>query len=89
MVTIGATVKITILSTERGVVRLGIEAPKTTPVHRKEVYDKIIEVNKKASKSELSNIKKALVKSGVHFSKSKQDKLLEKTPKISMAREII
>jgi len=83
MVTIGSSVKITVLSFDRGIVRLGIEAPKHIPVHRKEVYDKIIEINQKASKSEISTIKKALLNSGVPFANGKQDKLLEKTPKIT------
>lgn len=83
IVTIGSSVKITVLSFDRGIVRLGIEAPKSIPVHRKEVYDKIIEVNQRASKSEISTIKKALLNTGVPYSNSKQDKLLDKTLKIT------
>ena len=41
VITVGNSVKITVLSFDRGVVRLGIEAPKNIPVHRKEVHDKL------------------------------------------------
>ncbi len=57
VITVGNSVKITVLSFDRGVVRLGIEAPKTIPVHRKEVYDKIIEINKQASKTDVNALK--------------------------------
>ena len=42
VVTIGGDIKVTIVSVDRGVVRLGIEAPRDVPVHRKEVYDRIL-----------------------------------------------
>lgn len=38
---IGDNVVVTVLRIGGGVVRLGIEAPKSTPVHRQEVYDAI------------------------------------------------
>ncbi|GIV54812.1 MAG: hypothetical protein KatS3mg039_1330 [Candidatus Kapaibacterium sp.] len=49
VITIGNAITITILSYDRGIVRVGIEAPKDVPVHRKEVYDRIIELNRQAS----------------------------------------
>jgi len=49
VITIGNSIKITILSYDRGIVRVGIEAPKDIPVHRKEVYDRIIELNQQAT----------------------------------------
>lgn len=61
VVTIGSSVRIKVLSFDRGVVRLGIEAPKTIPVHRKEVYDKIIELNRQAAKTEVSVLKNVLM----------------------------
>ena len=64
VITVGTSVKITVLSFDRGVVRLGIEAPKSIPVHRKEVYDKIIEMNKQAAKTELAALKNALNTAG-------------------------
>ena len=41
VVTIGNSIEITVISYDRGVIRLGINAPKSIAVHRKEVYDKI------------------------------------------------
>ncbi len=67
VITIGTSVKITVLSFDRGIVRLGIEAPRTVPVHRKEVHDKIIEMNRQAAKTELAALKSALKKSKMKF----------------------
>jgi carbon storage regulator CsrA len=61
-------VKITVLSFDRGVVRLGIEAPKTIPVHRKEIHDKIVKMNKEASKTEFAALKHALTGGNMIFS---------------------
>ncbi len=55
VVTIGNDIKITVVNIDRGIVRLGIEAPKSVVVHRKEVYDKIIESNKEAASTEVSD----------------------------------
>lgn len=71
VVTIGNSVQITVLSYDRGIVRLGIKAPKTIPVHRKEVHDKIIEINKQAAKTELMALQHAIANSGMRFSKFK------------------
>jgi carbon storage regulator len=71
VVTIGTSVKVTVLSYDRGIVRLGIDAPKTIPVHRKEVFDKIIELNKQAAKTELAHIRTLLSNSGVKLTKGK------------------
>ncbi len=71
VITVGTSVKITVLSFDRGVVRLGIEAPKAVPVHRKEVHDKIIEMNRRAAKTELTHLKKILSKSKVKFDSQK------------------
>ncbi len=60
VITIGSSVKITVLSYDRGVVRVGIEAPKNIPVHRKEVYDRIVDLNRKSSRTELQAFKTAL-----------------------------
>jgi carbon storage regulator len=59
-VKIGNSVTVTVLSYDRGVVRLGIQAPKEVAVHRKEIYDKIAELNKIAAKSQLTKLKDAL-----------------------------
>ena len=71
VVTIGTSVKITVLGFDRGVVRLGIDAPKSIPVHRKEIYDKIIEMNRAAAKTELQSLKKAIAISDVFLTNSK------------------
>jgi len=51
VVTIGKSVTVQIINIERGVVSLGIVAPKNIPVHRKEISDAIIEQNKQAIKA--------------------------------------
>lgn len=78
VITVGSSVKVTVLSFDRGIVRLGIEAPKSIPVHRKEVYDKIIEINKQAAKSEISALKDALSANSFTFSESAKDKQIAK-----------
>lgn len=77
VITVGSSVKVTVLSFDRGVVRLGIEAPKSIPVHRKEVYDRIIEINKQAARSEISALKHALSNNSFKF-KSETEKELSK-----------
>jgi carbon storage regulator len=67
IITIGSSIKVTVLSYDRGIVRLGIEAPKSIPVHRKEVFDKIIDMNRQAAKTELAALKKAISDSKVNF----------------------
>ncbi|MCX8050817.1 MAG: carbon storage regulator CsrA [Chlorobi bacterium] len=60
VITIGNSIKITILSYDRGIVRVGIEAPKDVPVHRKEVYDRIIELNRQAAGATPDTLKQAI-----------------------------
>lgn len=79
VITIGSTVKITVLGYSRGVVRLGIEAPKSIPVHRKEVYDKIIELNRQAAKIEVEKLKNAMKNLSVKVNKKVQDNLTQQT----------
>jgi carbon storage regulator len=75
VITVGSAVKVTVLSFDRGVVRLGIEAPKSIPVHRKEVYDKIIEMNRQAAKTELTALKNAMNGALVRFKDSQNQDL--------------
>ncbi|MFZ0430944.1 MAG: carbon storage regulator CsrA [Acidobacteriota bacterium] len=49
---IGDEIEIRILSVGSEQVRVGISAPRRIPVHRREVYDAIVEQNLRASKSE-------------------------------------
>ncbi|MGI6369229.1 MAG: carbon storage regulator CsrA [Ignavibacteria bacterium] len=60
VITVGKSITITVLSNDRGIVRLGIEAPKNVPVHRKEVFDKIVELNQQASKFRFIDLKNAI-----------------------------
>jgi carbon storage regulator len=75
VITVGSSVKVTVLSFDRGVVRLGIEAPKSIPVHRKEVYDRIIEINKQAARSEVSALKNALSQNSFKFNMETEKEL--------------
>ncbi|PKM52696.1 MAG: carbon storage regulator [Firmicutes bacterium HGW-Firmicutes-7] len=48
-IVIGDDIEITILSISKDQVKLGISAPKSVPVHRKEIYMQIQEENKEAT----------------------------------------
>ena len=50
---IGDEIEIRILSVGSEQVKVGIEAPRRIPVHRREVFDAIVEQNLKASASEV------------------------------------
>jgi len=50
-INIGDDIKITIINIDSGQVRLGIEAPKNVIVHREEIYNKIIDENRRAAKT--------------------------------------
>lgn len=41
VITIGDDVRVTILGIKGNQVRIGVDAPRTTPVHREEVYNRI------------------------------------------------
>ncbi len=75
VITVGNSVKITVLNFDRGIVRLGIDAPKNIPVHRKEVYDKIIELNKISARTQLNELKKALNSAGINYKSNTKDPL--------------
>ncbi len=47
-IVIGDDVRITVVEIRGDKIRLGINAPKTTPVHRKEVYDVIKKLDSQA-----------------------------------------
>jgi len=72
VITIGKSITITVLGNDRGIIRLGIEAPKNVPVHRKEIFDKIVELNQQATKSGLSALKKAISDKRLIMKKNKQ-----------------
>jgi carbon storage regulator len=48
-ITIGPNIRVIVLETKGGQVRLGIEAPHAVQVHRDEVYARILEENKQAA----------------------------------------
>ncbi len=52
-ITIGNDITVTVLEIRGNQVRLGIKAPKHTPVNRTEVYESIIDENIKASQTPL------------------------------------
>lgn len=60
VITIGKSVSVQVVSNKRGVVTLGIVAPKNIPVHRKEVFDLIVEQNKQAIKTNIVDFKKII-----------------------------
>ncbi len=48
-IAIGENIKVRVVSIKGGHVRIGIEAPVQTPVHREEVFQRIQEANKQAA----------------------------------------
>lgn len=53
-ITIGDHIKIYVVDVRGRQVRLGIEAPSDTNVHRQEIYEKIEEENRSAAQIELT-----------------------------------
>ena len=54
-ITIGYQIKVYVIDVKGRQVRLGIDAPAETMVHRSEIYQKIIEENRLASEVEISS----------------------------------
>ncbi len=75
VITIGNSIEITVISYDRGVIRLGIEAPKSIAVHRKEIYDKIAETNKESSNVEFDMLKDLLKNTAISSLGSEKNKL--------------
>ena len=48
-ITIGPNIRVIVLEIKGGQVRLGIEAPHTVPVHRDEIYARILDENRQAA----------------------------------------
>lgn len=55
-IVIGDAVEVVVLEVRGEQVRLGIRAPKDVAVHRKEIYDQIVEENKGAAQVRLEDI---------------------------------
>ncbi|CRZ35206.1 carbon storage regulator CsrA [Herbinix hemicellulosilytica] len=51
---IGNNIEITILEIRGDQVKIGINAPKSIPVYRKEIYLQILESNKEAASAEIN-----------------------------------
>ncbi|HOV92973.1 MAG TPA: carbon storage regulator CsrA [Candidatus Kapabacteria bacterium] len=75
---IGDNIVITILSSDRGTIRLGIEAPKDIPIYRKEIYDKIVQLNQQAAKSEVSQLKEAISNNSILLKNKIEHKIDDK-----------
>ena len=50
-ITIGHNIVVTVLEIRGNQIRIGVEAPKQTPVNRTEIYESIVEQNVKASEA--------------------------------------
>ena len=50
---IGSDIEITLLEIQGDQVKIGINAPKSVPIYRKEIYMQIQDENKKASEGEI------------------------------------
>lgn len=48
-VRIGADIVLVVLGIEHGQVRVGVEAPRTVPVQREEIYEALAEANRSAA----------------------------------------
>ena len=55
-VRIGDDVTVTVLGMKSGQVRIGVSAPKTIPVHREEVYERIRATSRSATSPEVAAI---------------------------------
>ncbi len=66
-IVIGDTIEIIVLEIRGDVVRLGIKAPMSVPVYRKEIYEQILREN--------------LVSSEVDISLEKLERLIEPSPR--------
>lgn len=50
---IGNNIEITLLEIKGDQIKIGINAPKSVPIYRKEIYEQIQEENKKAAQAEV------------------------------------
>jgi len=69
-VMIGNNIEIKVVEIKGGKVRLGISAPSDIPVHRKEVFEEIMDKNLKAADSDMTDLE--IIPAA---SKGKMDKL--------------
>lgn len=55
-IVVGDDVTITVVEMKGGAVRLGIEAPRSTKIHRQEVYSRIVTENRDAAHWEMVDL---------------------------------
>jgi len=55
-IVIGDDIRITIVELKGGGVRIGIDAPRSTKVHRLEVYERIIQENREATQWDIADL---------------------------------
>jgi carbon storage regulator len=55
-IVIGDDIRITVVELKGGGVRIGIDAPRSTKVHRLEVYERIIQENRDAAQWDLCDL---------------------------------
>lgn len=55
-IVIGDDIRITIVELKGGGVRIGIDAPRSTKVHRQEVYERIIQENREATQWDIADL---------------------------------
>ena len=53
---IGDDIKVTIVELKGGGVRIGIDAPRETKIHRQEVFDRIKQENKEATQWDIADL---------------------------------
>lgn len=55
-IVIGDDIRVTVVELKGGGVRIGIDAPRSTKVHRLEVYERIIQENKDATQWSIDDL---------------------------------
>ncbi|MDR1616193.1 MAG: carbon storage regulator CsrA [Syntrophomonadaceae bacterium] len=71
-IVISDNIKISVLEVQGEYVKLGIDAPKTIEIFRKEVYEEIVAVNREASQN--LNLLKEQLNAVQEFSKKHEEK---------------
>ncbi len=62
---IGDDIRMTVLSINGQNVKVGVNAPKAVTIHREEIYEKIVEENKRAASTSLQDAKKLIQLGGL------------------------
>ncbi len=78
---IGDKIEVKILDVKGDQVKLGIEAPKRIPVHRKEIFEEIMRENIRAAEIVSSEVDKELSELQFLLKKEQRDKKEDKTLK--------